>query len=44
MDDTTSVGQIGLDLVVNHSLFKAQMEGTTRIAKKLGKFWQVLLQ
>ena len=37
MDDTTSVGQIGLDLVVNHSLFKAQMEGTTRIAKKAGK-------
>ena len=37
MDDTTSVGQIGLDLVVNHSLFKAQMEGITRIAKKTGK-------
>ena len=37
MDDTTSVGQIGLDLVVNHSLFKAQMEGITRIAKKAGK-------
>lgn len=32
----TSVGQIGLDLVVNQNQFKAQMSGITGLAKKAG--------
>lgn len=32
----TSVGQIGLDLVVNHNQFKKQMSGIQSLAKKAG--------
>ena len=31
-----SVGQIGLDLVVNQNQFKKQMSGITGLAKKAG--------
>ena len=32
----TSVGEIGLDLVVNQNQFKKQMSGITSLAKKAG--------
>ena len=32
----TSVGQIGLDLVVNKNQFESQMAGITGMAKKAG--------
>ena len=32
----TSVGQIGLDLVVNKNQFESQMAGITDMAKKAG--------
>lgn len=40
----TSVGQIGLDLVVNKNQFESQMKGNLGIAKKAGaalgsSFW-----
>lgn len=31
-----SIGEIGLDLAVNHNQFKSQMNGITKIAKKAG--------
>lgn len=33
---TTSIGEIGLDLVVNQNQFSKQMSGITRLAKKAG--------
>lgn len=33
---TTSIGEIGLDLVVNQNQFNKQMSGITRLAKKAG--------
>lgn len=36
MPDATSVGQIGLDLVVNSNTFKKQMSGINSLAKKAG--------
>ena len=33
---TTSIGEIGLDLVVNQNQFNKQMSGITRLAKKVG--------
>ena len=30
----TTIGEIGLDLVVNHNQFKSQMAGITGLAKK----------
>ena len=36
MPDSTSVGQIGLDLVVNSNAFKKQMSGIQSLAKKAG--------
>lgn len=47
----TSIGQIGLDLVVNKNQFESQMQGITGLAKKAGaaltaafgiKSWSVL--
>ena len=32
----TTIGEIGLDLVVNHNQFKSQMAGITGLAKKAG--------
>lgn len=32
----TSIGQIGLDLVVNKNQFQSQMRGITNLAKKAG--------
>ena len=32
----TSIGQIGLDLVVNKNQFESQMQGITGLAKKAG--------
>lgn len=34
--EATSVGQIGLDLVVNQNQFQSQMKGITKLAKKAG--------
>lgn len=39
-----SVGQIGLDLVVNKNEFDSQMLGIQNLAKKLAKHLQLLLQ
>ena len=36
MPDATSVGAIGLDLVVNKNKFDKQMSGITSLAKKAG--------
>ena len=39
----TSVGQIGLDLVVNQKPFQAQMKGIQSLAKKQQQLWQLRL-